>query len=471
MQDPVLAKSFSRNERKRFGYGGLVLIVIIILSSCMVFKPHLHPLFMIEEVMNLQLSITATQDLLVLNDTTFPRAMAKEEKEVKPICNVLEARSDYCEMKGDIRVVGNSSTIFLVTHHDLNNNNISRRNSWTLKPYPRKDSAAAMAQVKNWTVKLVQETSEIPKCGVFHGYPAVLFSQGGFSGNHFHDFTDLLIPIFAASQHFNGEVHFLATDFRKWWTGKYRMVLGGLSKHQVTDIDKDHVVQCFPSMTVGLKSHTNKELGIDSSKFPNKVSMKHFKHFLRATFSLPRTQAIRLGSGSPKRPRLMIISRNKTRVLMNEDEVLEMAEKVGYKVVKAEASISTNLSRFAGVVNSCDVLMGVHGAGLTNMVFLPDNGVVIQVIPLGEIDGFGRRDFGYPSRDLNVKYLEYKIGVNESSLVDSYPLDHAVFKDPKSIHRKGWMALRSIYLDQQNVRIDVNRFRDTLIQALTLLQH
>ncbi|XP_019167313.1 PREDICTED: uncharacterized protein LOC109163046 [Ipomoea nil] len=471
MQDPVLAKSFSRNERKRFGYGGLVLILIIILS-CMVFKPHLHPLFMIGEVMNLQLSITATtQDLLVLNDTTFPRAMAKEEKEVKPICNLLEARSDYCEMKGDIRVVGNSSKIFLVTHDDLSGR--TANSSWTLRPYPRKDSAAAMAQVKNWTVKLVQETAEIPKCGAFHGYPAVLFSQGGFSGNHFHDFTDLLVPIFAASQHFNGDVHFLATDYRKWWTGKYRMLLGRLSKHQVTEIDNDNVVQCFPSITVGLKCH--KELGIDSSKFPNKVSMKHFKTFLRTTFSLPRTQSISLGnaedSGSPRRPRLMMISRKKTRMVMNEDEVLEMAEKLGYEVVKAEASISTNLSTFAGVVNSCDVLMGVHGAGLTNMVFLPDNGVVIQVIPLGEIDGFGMRDFGYPSAYLNVKYLEYKIGVNESSLVDSYPLDDAVFKDPQSIHRKGWTVLRSIYLDQQNVRIDVNRFRATLVQALTLLQH
>lgn len=395
---------------------------------------------------------------------------------MKPICNVLEARSDYCEIKGDIRVVGNSSTVYLVTR-DLNNMNMSGRrstkNSWTLQPYPRKDSAAAMAQVKNWTVELVQESAEVPKCGVYHGYPAVLFSQGGYSGNHFHDFTDLLVPIFATSQHFNGEVHFLATDYRKWWSGKYRMLLSRLSKHQVTEIDKENVVQCFPSMTVGLKCH--KELGIDSSKFQNKLSMLHFKNFLRSTFSLPRTTAIRLNKGDHeaklKRPRLMIISRRKTRMVMNEDQVIEMAEKVGYEVVKAEASISTNLSRFAEVVNSCDVLMGVHGAGLTNMVFLPDNGVVIQVIPLGEIDGFARRDFGYPSRDLNVSYLEYKIGVKESSLVDSYPLDHAVFKDPKSIHRKGWMSLRSIYLDQQNVRIDVNRFRPTLIQALTLLQH
>ncbi|KAK4842841.1 hypothetical protein QYF36_000675 [Acer negundo] len=78
-----------------------------------------------------------------------------------------------------------------------------------------------------------------------------------------------------------------------------------------------------------------------------------------------------------------------------------------YKVVVAEANLSTDLAGFAKIVNSCDVLMGVHGAGLINMVFLPDNAILIQIIPLGRIEMLARIDFGEPSRDKKLSYLEY----------------------------------------------------------------
>jgi hypothetical protein len=39
------------------------------------------------------------------------------------------------------------------------------------------------------------------------------------------------------------------------------------------------------------------------------------------------------------------------------------------------------MPNFARLVNSADVMMGVHGAGLTNMVFLPSRAVLVQVVP------------------------------------------------------------------------------------------
>ncbi|CAN4086637.1 unnamed protein product [Withania somnifera] len=324
-----------------------------------------------------------------------------------------------------------------------------------------------MSRVKSWTVKLVQDGKKIPKCSVYHGYPAVLFSLGGYSGNHFHDFSDLLVPIFSNSRDFKSEVQFLATDYKSWWIGKYRTLLNNMSKNKILDIDNENEVYCFPSVTAGLKSH--KEFSIDSLKFPNGVSMRDFRLFLRSSLSLNRIEAIKMKGGIVTKPRLLIISRKKSRILLNEDDVRQMAEDLGYEVVLAEATLSTNLSGFAQIVNSCDVIMGVHGAGLTNMVFLPDNAVLIQLVPLGAMDHLAKRDFGDPAGEMNIKYLDYKIGVNESSLVEQYPLDHEVFKDPLSFHRKGWHALRSIYLDKQNVKVDVNRFRSTLLEAKNLL--
>ncbi|KAM3268779.1 hypothetical protein P3S67_030743 [Capsicum chacoense] len=108
-------------------------------------------------------------------------------------------------------------------------------------------------------------------------------------------------------------------------------------------------------------------------------------------------------------------------------------------------------------------------AGLTNMVFLPDNAVLIQLVPLGAMDHLAKRDFGDPAGEMNIKYLDYKIRVKESSLVEQYPLNHKVFKDPSSFFRKGWDVFRSIYLDKQNVKVDLKRFRSTLLKAKKLL--
>lgn len=42
----------------------------------------------------------------------------------------------------------------------------------------------------------------------------------------------------------------------------------------------------------------------------------------------------------------------------------------------------SNLDKFAGVLNSCNVFVGAHGAGMTNELFLSIGAVVIQAVPL-----------------------------------------------------------------------------------------
>jgi hypothetical protein len=130
-----------------------------------------------------------------------------------------------------------------------------------------------------------------------------------------------------------------------------------------------------------------------------------------------------------------------------------------------------DVSKFAEMVNSCDVLMGVHGAGLANIVFLPKNAIVIQVVPFGGFEWLATYDYGEPSKDMNIHYLEYKISKEESSLIQQYSLDDVVLSDPFTIQKQGWAAFKSVYMDRQNVKVDVNRFRPTLLEALELLHH
>lgn len=113
--------------------------------------------------------------------------------------------------------------------------------------------------------------------------------------------------------------------------------------------------------------------------------------------------------------------------------------------------------------------MGVHGAGLTNIVFLPENAILIQVVPFGMLEWASRASFEDPAKNMNIKYLDYKIKVEESTLIQQFPADHEVLRDPSANGKQGSVAFRSIYLDKQNVTLDVERFRPTLVKALQLL--
>ncbi|CAK7349653.1 unnamed protein product [Dovyalis caffra] len=506
MYDTVLARSFSKNEQKKLGYWALLACMFIALSFFTIFKPYLGPL----PVLNLRLSMGEDEKLHLFNDTGNPLLIAEENvtqnmkandtssssqiiKEIvsedimymanntnsslpkatdadvvkknnrmEPLCTIRD-RSDFCEIKGDIRIDGNSYNVFIVSSEtDIL---AAENTSWSIRPYARKGDQTAMGAVREWTVKLVTRGSDVPQCTQNHSVPAILFSAGGYAGNHFHSFTDIIVPLFLTARPYNGEVQFLITNGWTPWIAKFKTILKALSRYQLISIDNRQDIHCFDSVTVGLKRQSRQELSIDPSNSPN--SMKDFREFLRNSYSLKKTRAIKIRDGMKKRPRLLIISRKRSRAFTNVGEIVTMAKRVGYRVVVAEPD--ADVSGFAQIINSCDVVMGVHGAGLTNIVFLPENAILVQVIPFGGAEWLSKTYFEEPAKGMNIRYLDYKIRVEESTLIRQYPADHVVLRDPSAFWKKGWLAFQSIYLQKQNVTLDVNRFRPTLVKALELL--
>lgn len=388
-----------------------------------------------------------------------------ERKELKPICNLSHPRSDVCEVSGDIRIHGNSSTIVIASSEgEFFEGNISSRN---IKPYARKGDNIAMSRVRTVTIRTAKNSDEIPECSRNYSIPAIVFSTRGYAGNHFHDFSDVLIPLYLTSKEFNGDVQFLITDKQSWWTDKYRTVLQKLSRYELIDMDNENQVLCFPRIILGLKA--NKEFSIDTSN--SSSSMKEYTKFLKKTYSLKRETANHLSNdtAATQKPRLLIISRGKTRRLLNAEEIADVARSLGFKPVIKETD--GNVASVAEFVNSFDVMVGVHGAGLTNMVFLPENAVIIQIIPLGGMEWLAKTDFEVPAQDMNLRYLGYKISPEESSLIQQYPYEHVILlKEPGAIYKKGWRSFRSIYLDNQDVKVDVIRFRQILHKAYDLLR-
>ncbi|CAO2209188.1 unnamed protein product [Urochloa humidicola] len=310
-----------------------------------------------------------------------------------------------------------------------------------------------------------------PACTERHDVPALVFSNRGYAGNYFHAYTDVILPLFLTARQYAGEVMLLVTNFQMWWLGKYLPVFKSLSNYEVVDLDNDPRVRCFRHVQVGLTSHD--DFSIDPARAPNGYSMLDFTKFMRATYGLPRDvawPAVTAGSGNAtasSKPRLLLIARARTRRFVNTEEIVRGAEKVGFEVVVSEGE--HEVAPFAEIANSCDAIMGVHGAGLTNMVFLPRGAVVIQVVPLGGLE-FVASYFRGPSRDMGLRYLEYRITPEESTLIDQYPRDHVIFTDPEGVKKKGWESLKGAYLDKQDVRLDMKRFRPTLKKAIAHLR-
>lgn len=392
-------------------------------------------------------------------ETAEQHGAADDQQGSKPLCDFSNFRANVCDMRGDVIVHPNATSILYMEPAGS-----QRDELWKIKPYPRKGDEFCLSHITELTVK---SSKVAPECTKYHDVPAVIFSLTGYTGNLFHDFTDVMVPLFTTANQFNGEVQFLITDFALWWTIKYHTVLQKLSKYPVIDFSKDDQVHCFKHVIVGL--HAYMEFTIDSSKAPQHLTMVDFNRFMRGAYSLGRDTITALGEYPKVKPRLLIIKRHRTRMFLNLDEIIAMAEELGFEVVIDEANVSSDISRFARVVNSVDVMMGVHGAGLTNCVFLPQNATLIQIVPWGGLEWVSRTDFGNPAELMGLRYKQYSIGIDESSLTDQYPRDHEIFKNPISFHKRGFDFIRQTFMDQQNVKLDCKRFRPILLEALNNL--
>ncbi|ERN05476.1 hypothetical protein AMTR_s00007p00251750 [Amborella trichopoda] len=363
--------------------------------------------------------------------------------------------SDVCVIIANARLDPSSSTIYLPTTRRLNR---------TVKPYAGKLAENAMATVTPILVRGSQ-SDEAKSCSVHHNVPAVVFSTAGFTSNLFHDFNDVIVPLFITTRHFESRVQLVVTDLKPWWVKKYKPILNHLSTYPVIDHKQDSRIHCFPGMVLGLKYH--KDMGTYPSETPNGYTMSDFKNFVMQAFSLDHGQVPPVLEVL-KRPTLLLISRRKTRVFLNEEEMIQMMREVGFEVAVVSAHRMADLQRFAPMVASCNVLLGAHGAGLANFLFLSPGAVLLQVVPLG-LDWASTNYYAEPAGAMGMRYLEYHIVPEESSLYHKYPPDHPVLTNPMVIHMQGYNVSRAVYVDGQNLRLDLKRFRETLVQAMQLI--
>ncbi|KAK4410837.1 hypothetical protein Sango_0156700 [Sesamum angolense] len=142
----VLGRSFSRHEQKRLGCRAFLSCFVIAFTLCTVLKSCVGPPpFVILE----QSTDSGLKMLMSTEEISKPRQSYIDADEISPnpiLGNFSNSRSQVYEMSGDIRIHGNSSTIFIASTqaHECTT-------SWTVKPYARKAiSGNGEANKRSW---------------------------------------------------------------------------------------------------------------------------------------------------------------------------------------------------------------------------------------------------------------------------------------------------------------------------------
>lgn len=393
-------------------------------------------------------------------------------------------------MKGDVRTDSASSSVFLYRDNDLEDhvsglsddddqeNDILQLEK--IKPYTRKWEPDTMNHVKelDLVVKKGNSSRNQHLCDVQHHVPAVFFSTGGYTGNAYHDINDGILPLFITSQHLNKKVVFVIVDYHDWWFTKYRDVLSQLSDYPVINFSEENRTHCFPEAIVGLRIHD--ELSIDPSRMEgaNKTILD-FRNLLDRAY-WPRIKGLikdeerkarlnedKLGLPSEvgmEKPKLAIISRNGSREVTNERLLVKLAQDIGFSVQVLRPDQTTELAKLYRALNSSDVMIGVHGAAMTYLLYMNPGSVFIQIVPLG-LDWAAEKYYKEPAVKLGLRYIGYKILPWESSLYDEYDSNDPVLIDPERVNKNGWDLTKKIYLDNQKVRLNLPRFQKQLLRA------
>lgn len=199
--------------------------------------------------------------------------------------------------------------------------------------------------------------------------------------HHFCDFLNLYASLHLnATQEdaFSKDVHILI-----WETFTYHSAFEetwrAFTDHSIWDLKtfrgdtvcfKNVVFPLLPRMIFGLYYNTPIIYGCEGSGLFDAFS-KHILHRLEIPFHKRRN----------KRIRITFLSREtKYRRVLNENElVASLKDNEDYEVIKVIYDKNMPFKQQLEISRNSDILIGIHGAGLTHLLFLPEWAAVFEL--------------------------------------------------------------------------------------------
>ncbi|KAG6454034.1 EGF domain-specific O-linked N-acetylglucosamine transferase [Manduca sexta] len=249
--------------------------------------------------------------------------------------------------------------------------------------------AEHMSALQSWSPEMVNfvKTDKRPisdgLCDVVIDKPTYIMKLDASVNmyHHFCDFFNLYASLHVNSTHpstFSRDNHILVWETFSY-DSAFKETFKAFTKNPIWDLKKFRgKVVCFknvvfpllPRMIFGLYYNTPLIYGCERSGLFHAFS-KHITHSLN----------IKLHPRTDDRVRVTLLSRGTTyRSILNEKQIVEaLSKEKGYYVQKVVYDRNMPFKKQLELTHNTDVFVGMHGAGLTHLLFLPDWAAVFEV--------------------------------------------------------------------------------------------
>ncbi|EPZ32766.1 Glycosyltransferase AER61 domain-containing protein [Rozella allomycis CSF55] len=253
------------------------------------------------------------------------------------------------------------------------------------------------AEKSSFKVHVEQRQKEFHCDRTYKGRTIMFYAR--YRRNLFHTLNDSLMNIFALSKEFfNGQpvsiVSLNKDPISSWPFGYFFKNYTIIELPQNTD-----ETVCFESLAIGCSPYLDAYTTLMKPQW-----MKEFRKTFLDNLKGPETHSNEIAA--LKENIAYIVSRKKNRRIMNENEIISLLKKYGYSasLLKPEKHKPYEIKT---ILSKAKLLIGVHGAGLTNMIFLSEKASIIQIYPYGmKIDENGII-YKRLAKSLNLNYYEW----------------------------------------------------------------
>ncbi|XP_075214327.1 EGF-domain O-GlcNAc transferase isoform X2 [Lycorma delicatula] len=250
------------------------------------------------------------------------------------------------------------------------------------------DESTHISPLQSWGPEL-RFFKQIPKRPISSGGCDIIIEKPTFlmkidAINMYHHFCDFLNLYM--SQHLNlsqpdgftTDIHILIWESYTYMSN-FASTFEAFTNNVIWDLKtfrgktvcfRNLIFPLLPRMIFGLYYNTPIIWGCEKSGLFHAFS-KHILHRLKIP-DLPRKSS---------KIHITLLSRNTDyRNIMNEDELIEgLKNNSNYYVRRVTYNRNMHFKKQLEITHNTDILIGMHGAGLTHLLFLPDWGVVFEL--------------------------------------------------------------------------------------------
>lgn len=246
-----------------------------------------------------------------------------------------------------------------------------------------------MSALQSWAPELVHfvKTQQRPivdgMCDIVIEKPTYIMKLDATVNmyHHFCDFFNLYASLHVNSTHpstFSKDNHILIWETYTY-DSAFKEAFNAFTENPIWDLKtfrgkvvcfKNVVLPLLPRMIFGLYYNTPLIYGCERSGLFHAFA-KHILHSLN----------IKLHPRMNDKVKVTLLSRGTTyRSILNEKSIIEALEKVqGYEVQRVVYDKTVPFLKQLEITHNTDVFIGMHGAGLTHLLFLPDWAAVFEI--------------------------------------------------------------------------------------------